>query len=231
MLDCWSTPNHIISGVCRVYTYLLSWKCVTVLLSFCRIVICCNSYQSTGPSDEVWQSPGGNRWLTHWASLLRWIWSISEYNLKTRDSPKRTMKSGPFVMERRGSGPAKQKPKHNPCRPVGPKMTTWPCVAGNHRHLNTECLARVNLIVSNPKGIPTRSMENMKWYSPSQVSTAKHVLPTADRNSSPSIFLYWASFWNLQHQVRWVTNVYNLWPDACEDQRKWSIYRWVAIYQ
>ncbi len=41
-----------------------------------------------------WQSLGGNRWLTHWASLLRWIWSISEFNLKTRDSPKRTLKSG-----------------------------------------------------------------------------------------------------------------------------------------
>ncbi len=30
-------------------------------------------------------------------------------------------------------------------------------------------------IVCNPKGIPRRSMENMKRYSPSQVSTAKHV--------------------------------------------------------
>ncbi len=29
----------------------------------------------------VWQSTGGKWWLTHWASLLRWIWSISEYNL------------------------------------------------------------------------------------------------------------------------------------------------------
>ncbi len=99
----------------------------------------------------LWQSPKGKRWLTHWASMLRWRRSISEYNLKTRDSPKRTLKSGPFVRERRGSGPAKQKPKHNPCRPVvrnwktkngylpreaencvtssviGPKMTTWPC--------------------------------------------------------------------------------------------------------
>ncbi len=51
--------------------------------------------------------------------MLRWRWSISEYNLTTRDSPKRTPKSGPFVRERRGSGHAKQKPKHNPCRPVG----------------------------------------------------------------------------------------------------------------
>ncbi len=29
----------------------------------------------------VWQSTRGKWWLTHWASLLRWIWSISEYNL------------------------------------------------------------------------------------------------------------------------------------------------------
>ena len=29
--------------------------------------------------------------------------------------------------------------------------------------------------LKNPKGIPTRSMKSMKWYSSSQVSTAKHV--------------------------------------------------------
>ena len=51
--------------------------------------------------------------------MPRWIWPISEYNLTTRDSPKRTLKSGPFVRECRGSGPEKQQPKHNPCRPVG----------------------------------------------------------------------------------------------------------------
>ncbi len=53
--------------------------------------------------------------------MPRWIWPISEYNLTTRDSPKRTLKSGPFVRERRGSGPEKQQPKHNPCRPAGSK--------------------------------------------------------------------------------------------------------------
>ncbi len=25
----------------------------------------------------MWQSTGGKWWLTHWASMLRWIWSIS----------------------------------------------------------------------------------------------------------------------------------------------------------
>ncbi len=30
---------------------------------------------------RVWQSTRGKWWLTHWASMLRWIWSISEYNL------------------------------------------------------------------------------------------------------------------------------------------------------
>ncbi len=92
----------------------------------------------------LWQSPRGNRVVTHWASMLRWIWSISECNLTTRDTRKRTPMGGPFVRERRGSGPEKQQPKHNPCRPVGrnwkepifigdyvtrpvigPKMTTW----------------------------------------------------------------------------------------------------------
>ncbi len=37
----------------------------------------------------------------------------------TRDSPKWTLKSGPCDRERRGSGPEKQKSKHNTCRPVG----------------------------------------------------------------------------------------------------------------
>ncbi len=45
---------------------------------------------------NVWQSTWGKRWLTHWASLLRWIWSISEYNLTARDSPKWTLESGPI---------------------------------------------------------------------------------------------------------------------------------------
>ncbi len=87
---------------------------------------------------KVWQSPKCKRVVTHWASMLRWIRSISEYNLKTRDSPKRTLKSRVFVWERRGSGPEKQKAKHNPCRPVGRnwkepifigswfKLKTWP---------------------------------------------------------------------------------------------------------
>ncbi len=48
-------------------------------------------------------------------------------------------------------------------------------MAGKVRHLDTVCLTKVHLIVWNPKGIPTRSMVNMKWYSPSQVPTAKHV--------------------------------------------------------
>ena len=67
----------------------------------------------------VWQSPRGKRAVTHWASLLRWIWSISEYNLMTRDSRKRTPIGGPFIRERRESGPEKQQPNHNPCWPEG----------------------------------------------------------------------------------------------------------------
>ncbi len=36
-----------------------------------------------------------------------------------RDSRKWTPMGGLFIRERRGSGPEKQQPKHNPCRPVG----------------------------------------------------------------------------------------------------------------
>ncbi len=41
-------------------------------------------------SHSVWQSTGGKWWLTHWASLLRWIWSISEYNLRLGTPRKRS---------------------------------------------------------------------------------------------------------------------------------------------
>ncbi len=92
-------------------------------------------------------SPPGVNDGWHWASLLRWIWSISEYNLTTRDSPKRTLESGPCDRERRGSGPAKQKTKHNPCRPVG---RIWRETTGTW---TPECLARADLIGWDPKGI------------------------------------------------------------------------------
>ncbi len=39
------------------------------------------SDKALGSSHHLWQSTGGKWWLTHWASLLRWIRSISEYNL------------------------------------------------------------------------------------------------------------------------------------------------------
>ncbi len=38
----------------------------------------------------MWQSTRGKWWLTHWASLLRWIWSISEY---PKGIPRRSMKN------------------------------------------------------------------------------------------------------------------------------------------
>ncbi len=84
------------------------------------IAPCSNAHIKWPPKgllSMMWQSPR-NRVVTHWASMLRWIWSISEYNLTTRDSRKRTPMGGPFVRERRGTGPEKQQPKHNPCRPV-----------------------------------------------------------------------------------------------------------------
>ncbi len=66
-------------------------------------------------------------------------------------------------------------------------------VAGNHRHLDTKYLARVNLIVWNPNGIPTQSMENAKRYSSSQVSTTKHVsYPQLTATGQNSFWAIWA---------------------------------------
>ncbi len=53
------------------------------------------------------------------ADTLSFTAKVDVDNLTTRDSPKWTLESGPCSRERRGSGPAKQKPKHNPCTPVG----------------------------------------------------------------------------------------------------------------
>ncbi len=139
--------------------------------------------------------------MAHWASLLRWIWSISEYNLMTR-----TLESGPCDRERRGSDPAKQKPRHNPCRPVGrSKLTTWSLwreITGTWTpeapilKLTTwslwreitgtwtpECPARADLIVWNPKGIPKRSSKMWRGIVHHKSERKSCVLPTADRNS------------------------------------------------
>ncbi len=145
----------------------------------------------SAPSPSVyrvlWQSPRGKRAMTHWASLLRWIWSISVYNLMSRDYRKGTPMGGPVIRERRGSGPEKQKPKHNSCWPVGRNwrkpifMTDHVTLAtsgsaGKIRHLLTVCLTKVHMIGWNPNGVLTRSMIFVRWHSPSQLLTAKHVL-------------------------------------------------------
>ncbi len=95
--------------------------------------ICWCGINFWGPN--LWHSPRGKRVVTHWASMLRWIWSISECNLMTRDSWKRTPMGGLFMRERRGSGPEKQPPKHNPCIPVGRNWIgpIWTCDPGHFR--------------------------------------------------------------------------------------------------
>ena len=75
--------------------------CVIIFLKFhiLRIIFiwafCCannKNWRTTSSNLDwhhlMWQSTWGKWWLTHWASLLRWIWSISEYNLTTRDQAK-----------------------------------------------------------------------------------------------------------------------------------------------
>ncbi len=133
----------------------------------------------------MWQSPRGKRAMTHWASLLRWIWSISEYNLMTRDSRNRV--GGPSFREWRGRGPEKQQPKHNPCWPIGrnwrkPIVLTTDHVtlatsgsAGIIRHLPTVCRTKVHMIGWNPNSVSTPSMIFVRWHSPSQALTAKPV--------------------------------------------------------
>ncbi len=59
-----------------------------------------------------------------------------------RDSPKWTLESGPCSRERRGSGPAKQKPKHND------HVTL---LAGSTGTWTPVCLARADLIGWDPR--------------------------------------------------------------------------------
>ncbi len=135
----------------------------------------------------VWQSPWGKWWLAHWASLLRWIWSISEYNLWLGTPRNGPLRLDHYDRERRGSGPAKQKPKHNPCRPVGrnwkvPIMTTWPSWREITGTWTPECLARADLIGWIPKGIPKRLSKMWSGIVHHKSDRKSCVLPTADRN-------------------------------------------------
>ncbi len=146
----------------------------------------------------LWQSPRGKRVVTHWASMLRWIWSISECNLTTRDSQKRTPMRGPFMRECRGSGPEKQQPKYNPCRPVGRNwkepillVQTWPhdLERGKNQAPAYSVSEKGPYDRLESKWYPNTTNGNMKWYSPSQVLTAKHVPYPQLQNKVP----FWQS--------------------------------------
>ncbi len=96
-----------------------------------------------GLTVELWQSPGGKWWLTHWASLLRWIWSISEYNLKTRDSRYDQWKMWSGIV-------------HHRSRPQNMRLThSWPQYCGKRARgvwffftiLQHKCLVTLILIL------------------------------------------------------------------------------------
>ena len=70
------------------------------------------------------------------------------------------------------------------------------------------------MIVWNPKGIPTRSMENMKWYSPSQVSTAKHV-------SYPQLTATNTLLIRMDHYWQWLWRQWT-WPQLFKSQWLWQ---------
>ncbi len=50
----------------------------------------CSHTRQLTDTQQMWQSPIGKQAVPHWASMLRWIWSISECNLKIRDSRTQT---------------------------------------------------------------------------------------------------------------------------------------------
>ena len=53
----------------------------------------------------------------------------------------------------------------------------------------------------NPNGIPTRSMENMRWYSPSQALIAKQVL--YPQLTATAIYTQWfLAYIRIQTQVQ-----------------------------
>ncbi len=105
---------------------------------------------------QLWQSPRGKRVVTHWASMLRWIWSISQH----------WKKSG-----------AKMAPpwscfgKRLHFLKVEPFTKTVPRWGPSWGHENGSTLEPFWLHFF----LSVSVMENMKWYSPSQVLTAKHV--------------------------------------------------------
>ncbi len=150
--------------------------------------------------------------MSHWASMLRWIWSISECNLTIRDSLKRTPMGGPFSTERRGSGPEKQQPKHNPCWPVG---RNWrkPIVltsgrAGKIRHLLTVCLTKVHTIGWNPNGVWT-------W------------------SDVPEIDITWFLLGGIAHHKHWPQNMCytHSWPQQRWYFENYSIFILTILYR
>ncbi len=110
----------------------------------------------------MWQSTWGKWWLTHWASLLRWIWSISEYNLWLG-----TPQNGPCVDHVLGNV-------------EGADLQ-------NKSQSTPECLARANLIGWDPMGIPRRSMKMWSGIVHHKSDRKTCVLPTADRNSMTAV--------------------------------------------
>ncbi len=86
----------------------------------------------------LWQSTWGKWWLTHWASLLRWIWSISEYNLTTRVSRKWSSKIQ--------SGIVHHKSDRKSCvLPTADRNRPWPL---NHpRYCQGQAIHQINLWV------------------------------------------------------------------------------------
>ncbi len=106
----------------------------------------------------------------------------------TRDSRKRTPMGGPFMRERRGSGPEKQQPKDNPCRPVGrnwkSKLTTWSLWRETTGTWTPGIwLGKLDRLES--KGYPNTingKCEVVQFITSLDRKTC--VLPTADRNSA-----------------------------------------------
>ncbi len=96
-----------------------------------RISVACNGCEQRFGGSKMWQSPIGKQAVLHWASMLRWIWSISE------------------CLSGKVEG-ADLKNNSQSTTHIDPKVGNW-------RHLLTVCLTKVHTIDWNPNGVPMRS--------------------------------------------------------------------------
>ncbi len=132
---------------------------------------------------KLWQSPIGKQAVPHWTSILRWIWSISECNLKTRDSWEQTPRRVTCYSGNVEGADLKYIAKGQPIltRRWELEEATWPFLPTwrEGREKPGTCLQcvwqRSTRSIETQMVSQSNPFDFISWYNPSQAFTVKHV--------------------------------------------------------